>query len=123
MEKEIENKNETEESKKQPESDSKKDTKSNVLKKSEIGNQTTKELEETKKELINLKKNFAKSLCEKYEISADINLDKLNYETLNSLEHSLLKFCDDKNIKYKVLSNPETEIDKQIKQPYKKIYF
>lgn len=122
MEKQLENKTENEELKKQPDSDDKKEIKVNFLKKSEIGNQTTKELQETKKELINLKKNFAKSFCEKYEIMADINLDKLNYETLDSLEHSLLKYCEESNIKYKVLK-PETEIDKQINQLHKKIYF
>lgn len=122
MEKEIETKTEIEETKKQPETDNKKETKNNVLKKSEIGNQTTKELEKTKNELLNLKKSFVKSFAEKYEINSDINLDKLNYESIDNLEHSLLKFCEDNNIKYKVLK-PETEIDKQIKQPNKKIYF
>lgn len=122
MEKILETKTEIVEEKKQPETDNKKETNNNVLKKSEIGNQTSKELEKMKNELLNLKKSFVKSLAEKYEINSDINLDKLNYESIDSLEHSLLKYCEDSNIKYKVLK-PETEIDKQIKKTYKKIYF
>lgn len=122
MEKDLEKTENDKTEKDKTESETKKESKDNFLKKSEIGNQTTKELEKTKKELINLKKSFVKSLAEKYEINNDIDLDKLNYDSLDNLESSLLKYCEESNVKYRV---PKTEFDneKSLNQPRKKIYF
>ena len=72
-----------------------------IVKKEELTSGDKKELNSLKKEFRDFKKNIVKSLVEKYNIYADVDMKKLNFNSLNDLEFSILDFCEKRGISYK----------------------